>query len=73
MEVDPILDLTDGHRADLRNVVMHYPLDPGETISHKTMGDLGRLGYAVRQSNGFWIPTAKGLEAYARLVAREGS
>lgn len=42
-------------------VVDHYPLDPGDTISHEGAKRCAALGLIVRQADGKWIPTAQGL------------
>lgn len=50
---------------ELRNVVMHYPVDAGETVSHESMAELGRRGFAVRDKAGRWIPTAAAVERFS--------
>jgi len=49
---------------ELCNLVMNYPVFPGDTISHRTMNHLGELGFAVRQQDGNWIPTKIGLDRW---------
>lgn len=53
-------------RDELQNVVERYPVWPGDTVSHPSMDRLRDLGYAVRQDDGSWIPTAAGLEEWDR-------
>lgn len=48
-------------REQLRSVVKGYPLWPGDTISHEGARECQRRGWIVRQGDGNWIPTAKGL------------
>lgn len=55
-------------RDELVNVVERYPVWPGDTISHETARMCSDLGWIVRQADGCWIPTWKGLIAYAEAV-----
>lgn len=48
---------------ELRNVVGHYPLFPGDTLSHATAKACAERGWIRRNTNGDWIPTADGLSA----------
>lgn len=48
---------------ELTNLVKNYPVEPGDTISHRTMGQLCNQGMAVRDNLGRWIPTAKAVRA----------
>jgi hypothetical protein len=62
--------MTDTIRRDvyeeLLNVIKHYPLWPGDTISPGTAGECRRLGWIRRNVEGYWIPTAAGLEAHSK-------
>jgi len=49
---------------ELRNVVEHYPLFPGDTVSHEGARRCCDRGWIVRQADGCWIPTRLGLEVY---------
>ena len=49
---------------ELVGLVMYYPVDPGRTVSHASMLELWRLGYAVRDGAQHWIPTAQAVERY---------
>ena len=59
------------YREELANIVENYPLFPGDTISHPTADECGRRGWAVRQADGNWIPTALGLRVYAEAEASD--
>ena len=60
-------DIELGHlHEELRNVVENYPLFPGDTVSHRTAKACARLGWIKRQGNGYWIPTALGIDEYER-------
>ena len=50
--------------AELRNLVMHYPVQPGDTLSHSSMNRLAALKLATRNSVGAWIPTAAGVARF---------
>lgn len=52
------------YREELRNIVEKYPVFPGDTVSHKTARVCAERGWAVRQADGSWIPTAEGLKVY---------
>lgn len=62
------LSLADLH-AELANVVEHYPLWPGDTLSHRTAKGCRLVGWIARQADGNWIPTGLGMDEYARNVA----
>lgn len=59
------------YREELGNVVKRYPVFPGDTISHETARVCAERRWIVRQADGSWIPTAKGLRAY-EAYRREG-
>lgn len=59
------------YREELRNIVERYPVFPGDTVSHEGAKVCAERGWIVRQSDGSWIPTAKGLKA-AEADLREG-
>lgn len=61
----PISDL----RKELANVVEHYPLWPGDTISHRTANGCRLVGWITRQADGNWIPTGLGMDEYERNLA----
>ncbi len=61
----------DGHdvsrksmREELTNVCKNYPLFPGDTISHLHSRACAKAGWIVRDVDGNWIPTARGLKEY---------
>jgi hypothetical protein len=56
---------------ELGNIVKGSPLWPGDAISHTTANECVRRGWAKRDSNGFFIPTANGKEALSKK--REGT
>lgn len=56
---------------ELLNIVANYPVFPGDTISHKTAELCRRRGWAVRQGDGNWIPTAEGVREAERLTAKD--
>lgn len=60
-------------REQLRCVVDHYPLWPGDTLSHSAAKACALVGWIVRQKDGNWIPTALGLDEDARARAEEAS
>ena len=48
-------------RQQLRCVVRSYPLWSGSTIGHNVAKACEIVGWIVRDDEGSWIPTAKGL------------
>lgn len=59
-----------GVLTQLKCVVDHYPLFPGDTISHSLAYECARRKWIVRQADGCWIPTAAGLAAYESRMDR---
>jgi hypothetical protein len=57
------VELRHAHK-ELDNIVKNYPVCPGDTVSHPTARACADMGWAVRQADGRWIPTAKGLTAH---------
>lgn len=56
--------ISDRHCVEeMRNIADNYPVFPGDTISHESANECGRRGWAVRNTDGNWIPTAEGLRA----------
>lgn len=49
--------------AELRNIVLHEPLFPGDTLSGTTVNECVRRGWASRDADGFYIATEDGLRA----------
>lgn len=59
---DAELRVTEGIQWDeLEGLLESYPVWPGSTISHASMDELKRRGFAVRDASGNWIPTAAGI------------
>ena len=56
---------------ELASIVENYPLFPGDMISHTTANECGRRGWAVRQADGNWIPTAEGLRVHEAAPPRK--
>lgn len=54
---------------ELRNVCAHYPVEPGNTISHTTAYECAERGWIVRDASARWIPTAAGIERAVRAGA----
>lgn len=48
---------------ELENVVRNYPVFLGDTISHETARRAAERGWIVRNADGDWIPTRKGILA----------
>lgn len=48
---------------ELENVATNYPVFAGDTLSHQTARGCSDRGWIVRNVDGDWIPTKKGLEA----------
>ena len=57
-------------RAELANVVNNYPLEPGDTISHKTALSCSVLGWITRDAGGNWIPTAAGVAEHVNAKGK---
>lgn len=51
---------------ELRNVVNNNPLFPGDTISHSSAKACSKARWIVRNEDGNWIPTAKGIRTLNR-------
>lgn len=45
---------------EMRNIARHYPVFPGDTLSHATANECVRRGWAERDENGDFVPTGKG-------------
>lgn len=61
------LDPASADRAvleELRNIVHNYPLFPGNTISHATANECVRRGWAERNLEGDFLPTADGMRRH---------
>ena len=43
--------------AEARNIARNAPVFPGSTISHGTAKECEKMGWAVRNDIGDWIPT----------------
>lgn len=48
------------------NLIRNHPVDPGDTISHKSMNNIAELGFAKRKGGKF-VPTGSGLYLYNQL------
>jgi hypothetical protein len=50
---------------ELRNIVLHEPLWPGDTLSHATANELVRRGLASRggAGNAYFVATVAGIRA----------
>lgn len=42
---------------EARNIAENQPVFPGDTLSHWTAEYCFKLGWAIRDKNGDWIPT----------------
>jgi hypothetical protein len=71
--VDGVYVSGDEAMEQLRCVVRHYPLWPGDTLSHKLAKACTQAGWIVRDADGNWIPTKYGLLAYEVDVAKRGA
>lgn len=58
-------------RDQLSILVVRYPIWPGDTLSHAAMKEIADKGFAVRDSEGNWIPTAAGLKAAEAEAGKE--
>ncbi len=53
----------------LSAVVMHYPVAPGDTLSHALAAECARRGWICRDRAGSWIPRAAGIEIHRKAQA----
>ena len=57
--------MSDRHERDVReelhNICQNYPLFPGKTIAHSTARECVDRGWAERNRQGDFLPTALGL------------
>lgn len=58
---------------ELRHIVGHYPMWPGDTLMGTTACELERLRLVGRDKNGNFIPKAKGLAAIERGTIEEAT
>ena len=59
---------------ELANIVLHAPLFPGDTISHRTADECVKRGWSVRNHEGDFVPTKDGIEylyAWIAMIAGE--
>ena len=56
---------------ELFNLLQHYPVWPGDTLSHGSMAECECRGWAVRQEDGSWIPTRRGIAALSKALLKE--
>lgn len=57
-------DLNQHERDQLAIVVLRYPVEPGDTLSHALARSLADRGLIVRGEDSCWIPTAAGIREY---------
>lgn len=63
--------MTDYHvREELHNIVQNYPLFAGKTISHETARECVNRGWAERNKQGDFIPTALGVQEDAAWMPK---
>jgi len=55
---------------ELRNIALHSPLWPGDTISHATARECVRLGWATMDSDGNYCITEEGKRIAAAAAPR---
>ena len=54
---------------ELKNIVEHYPLFPGDTISHSTANECIERGWATRSKEGNFLPTKAGIEIFEKIIS----
>lgn len=61
-------ELSKAAKDQLLALVDHYPMWPGDTLSHEAMRELSKAGLAVRDASCNWIPTGRGIHL-AKVIA----
>ena len=57
---------------ELAHVISRYPVHPLNVLSKAAAEECERRGWSVKQADGRWIPTSKGLVASAAHRRRGG-
>lgn len=61
-------ELSKAAKDQLLALVKHYPMWPGDTLSHDAMRELYNADMAARDASGNWIPTGQCI-LLAKIIA----